>query len=316
MTSHRETTLKTALEDRGVALRRVTGTSMVPTLKPEEIVFVEPCSGPRPGDIVAFALGDGLLVHRVVRVEGGSVTCRGDNRLADDPPVPLEAILGKVVQVAGRKRVPDRRRDVARVRLRQFRVRVSLRPRRIFGEIRLFAAQTGLGVPPPFAPSLLTLWDESDPDSSADRLLKPPASFDHDSLAAAVPRRDPVIIPAGIFSRLPAHDRRELLLGLAGRSVVVWAVSISSAGRLVRLLTAVRTVLMRVGPAIGEPGDMYLAPGLGTPGGRAHASTVDELRLLLADAGGDQITVEARTVKGVSLLRGRAQLVRSQAETD
>ena len=314
MRSQREAALKRALGERGVALRKVTGTSMIPTLRPGEIVFVEPCSSPEPGDIVAFALGEGLLVHRVVRSEAGSVTCRGDNRLADDPPVPLGAILGKVVQVAGRKSVPDRHRDVTRVRLRMMRRHVGLRVRRILGEIRLFAAQAGLGAAPPFAPMQLTLWDERDPDATADRLLKPPARFDHDSLAAVAPGGDPVIVPAGIFSRLPSRDRQALLLGLAGRSVIVWAESKSTAGRLVRLLSALRVILLRIGLVIGEPGDVYIPPGLATPGGRAHVSTADELRLSLVDAGGQRITVEARTVHGVSLLRGRAHLACMPAE--
>jgi hypothetical protein len=308
MRPQREEALKRALGERGLALREVTGTSMAPTLRPGEMVFVEPCSSPDPGDIVAFALGGGLLVHRVVRVDAGSVTCRGDNLLAEDPPVALAAVLGKVVQVVGRKRVPDQRLDVARVNLRLMRRRAGWRVRRILGEIRLFAAQAGLGAVPPCAPVLLTMWDESEPDASPDRLVRPLTLFDHDSLAAAAPRGDPVIVPAGVFSRLPSRERRELLLGLAGRSVVVWAVSAASAGRLVGLMTTLRMVLLKARLAVGEPGDLYLARGIGTPGGRAHASTADELHRLLAEAGGDQILVEARTVHGVPLLRGRAQL--------
>jgi signal peptidase I len=310
MRLQREAALTRTLGERGVALRQVTGTSMVPSLKPGEMVFVEPCSDPRPGDIVAFALHDGLLVHRVVKVAGSWVTCRGDNRLVDDPPVPREAVLGKVVQIAGRKRVPDGRRDVARVRLRLMRYRAGARFRSLGGEARLFAAQAGLGTMPPFAPPLGTMWDEGDPDAASGGLLRPPERFDRESVAAAAPPHDPVVIPAGIFCRVPAEERRELLLGLGGRSVVVWALSMSAAGRRVRLLAAIRVVLSRLGMVVGEPGDMYLPPGLDSPGGRAHSFDEDELRGALSAAGGHQVTVEPRMVRGVLLLRGRADLAR------
>lgn len=309
MSAHRRAALEKALGAHGVAVRTVTGTSMMPTLNPGEKVFVEPCRELKAGDIVAFALGEGLFVHRVLRVDSGRVICRGDNRQVADPPVRREDILGKVVQVVGRERVPDRRIDVARVSLRLARLRAGLRLRHLLGEIRLFAAQAGLGEAPPYAPALPTLWDETDPEVRPECLLTLPAGTDPDSLAAAMPAGDPVVIPAGVFSRLPASARRELLLRLSGRTVIVWAVSMESAGRVARLFTALRRVALRAGVSVGAPGDVYVAAGLAGPGGRAHVSTADELRRLILEAGGGDVAVESRSVRGAALLRAKARLV-------
>jgi len=88
----------------------VTGGSMVPTLVSGMRVTVEtvPPESLAPGDIVCWfnpSCGpDRKVVHRLVRTARGDGGClilitRGDARRAEDPPVPADCIIGRIVKV-------------------------------------------------------------------------------------------------------------------------------------------------------------------------------------------------------------------------
>ena len=51
------------------------------------------CAG---GDVVLFRQGGTVVAHRVVRRTAGYLMTRGDARIAPDPPVPLERVIGRV----------------------------------------------------------------------------------------------------------------------------------------------------------------------------------------------------------------------------
>ena len=76
----------------------VRGDSMAPMLKDGDqvrIVLSNP-SKLQPGELVAYVdAGSQIIIHRVVRVEGTTLITKGDNRHHDDPPVPVERVLGK-----------------------------------------------------------------------------------------------------------------------------------------------------------------------------------------------------------------------------
>lgn len=75
-----------------------TGWSMRPLIPPGGTVRVEPASvgDVRPGDVVVVDAGGELLCHRLRYVAGGRVVTRGDNTLDDDPPLPADALIGRV----------------------------------------------------------------------------------------------------------------------------------------------------------------------------------------------------------------------------
>jgi len=75
-----------------------TGTSMRPLIPPGGVVRVEPARAGdvAPGDIVLVEAGGSLVCHRLVYVAGGRAVTRGDNSVACDPPVPVDAIIGRV----------------------------------------------------------------------------------------------------------------------------------------------------------------------------------------------------------------------------
>ena len=76
----------------------VRGDSMAPTLQDGDQVRVVPSNPSKlqPGELVMYVdAGSQIIIHRVVRVEGTTLIAKGDNRRHDDPPVPVERVLGK-----------------------------------------------------------------------------------------------------------------------------------------------------------------------------------------------------------------------------
>ena len=87
---------------------RAHGTSMLPAILPGDVLQVGRCRVDEVaiGDVVLFALGERLLAHRVVSISGDrrSLTTRGDNHRHDDPAVPAEALMGRIVALNRRGR--------------------------------------------------------------------------------------------------------------------------------------------------------------------------------------------------------------------
>lgn len=78
---------------------RVSGTSMMPTLRPGDICRVRAGkpSRLRTGDVIVYWGTAQPVVHRVVICRGARIYTRGDAHLRPDPAVPRDAILGLVV---------------------------------------------------------------------------------------------------------------------------------------------------------------------------------------------------------------------------
>ena len=100
---------------------------MAPTLAPGDLVRVEPTRAPARGDVVTFSLGGDVVTHRVVKVTRDSIVCRGDNRRAADPPVPLAALIGRVVEVTGKGPLRGGRGGLWSASARRFARRVRAR---------------------------------------------------------------------------------------------------------------------------------------------------------------------------------------------
>jgi hypothetical protein len=91
---------------RGLVWRyRELSGSMWPAVRPYDVVVVAPVAAAElvPGDIVALLRPEGLLVHRLRwrlgLPAGGWLVCQGDQRPQDDPPQPVERLLGRVIFV-------------------------------------------------------------------------------------------------------------------------------------------------------------------------------------------------------------------------
>lgn len=82
----------------GVGAAIVLTGSMEPTVPAGALIVVrEQQTDPAVGDIVVYQNGGSLVVHRVISVDGDSITTRGDANNAPDEPIPLSAVRGTVL---------------------------------------------------------------------------------------------------------------------------------------------------------------------------------------------------------------------------
>ena len=88
------------------------GSSMIPTIFPGDILFVErdPLARLRPGDVVLASRGGRFFAHRVARLtalgKAPRVITRGDALREDDPAFLHSEILGRVMAVVrGQKHI-------------------------------------------------------------------------------------------------------------------------------------------------------------------------------------------------------------------
>ncbi|MEU6083401.1 S24/S26 family peptidase [Streptomyces sp. NPDC047108] len=104
--------LRTALAAGGRARIRAQGTSMLPAIGPGTTLTVtaHPFDEVRPGQVIAYALGNRIIVHRVAVRTRSAVIALGDNLPLFDPPVGPQQYLGLVSGHEGP--VPSRRPDV------------------------------------------------------------------------------------------------------------------------------------------------------------------------------------------------------------
>jgi signal peptidase I len=82
------------------------GYSMFPSIRPGSVLYIEPLennSVPGPGEIIAWKKESGFVVHRLVSIfeedNHKYFVTRGDSSLAEDDPMPMEQIAGRVVKV-------------------------------------------------------------------------------------------------------------------------------------------------------------------------------------------------------------------------
>lgn len=79
----------------GVAI--VLSGSMEPTLSTGDLIVVKETASVAENDIVVYQDGSSLVVHRVVSVDGDSITTQGDANNISDDPTPISAVRGRVI---------------------------------------------------------------------------------------------------------------------------------------------------------------------------------------------------------------------------
>jgi len=97
--------IEEALRTHGSCRLRVSGSSMLPTLWPGELVLIErkPLSQIAPGDIVLYQRDGRFFLHRLesLHIDPARVLImiRGDAMPQQDPPVPVDQLLGVLAGV-------------------------------------------------------------------------------------------------------------------------------------------------------------------------------------------------------------------------
>jgi signal peptidase I len=106
-----------AVREFGCIRLRVSGASMLPAIRPGDLVTVESVKVEEisPGEIVVFACEGRLVCHRVTAIAGNAgeplLATRGDRARRDDPLVSSSELLGRVTQIErGHRRVALRTR--------------------------------------------------------------------------------------------------------------------------------------------------------------------------------------------------------------
>jgi len=114
-----ETIIAAVLADGKIVRFEAGGDSMYPVIRSGDRLLVEPADARtlRRGDVVLARLERGLTAHRIVRVElrgdaVASITMRGDNCPADDPPFPPDQLLGRVRAIDRNGRLRSTSRDL------------------------------------------------------------------------------------------------------------------------------------------------------------------------------------------------------------
>lgn len=81
----------------GVGLSVILSGSMEPALSVNDLVVVRTADSYDLDDIVVYQSGSELIIHRIVAIQDGLYTTKGDANNAPDEPIDLSAIRGKEV---------------------------------------------------------------------------------------------------------------------------------------------------------------------------------------------------------------------------
>jgi signal peptidase len=95
-----------AIRSFGELRLRVTGSSMLPAIRPDDVLLVHDCriDDAGPGDIILFVRHRRLFAHRVVSRSDALLVTQGDSVAETDAPVTAHEVLGKVIYVMRRGR--------------------------------------------------------------------------------------------------------------------------------------------------------------------------------------------------------------------
>jgi len=129
------------------ALRlRVTGSSMLPAIRPGDVLLIRQCGvdGPAVGDVVLFTRERRLFAHRVVARSGAGLVTQGDGVARPDPRVDATELLGRVSHVLRRGRsIPMRRKPSFSGRLTAALVRRSALAGRLITRLHRLRSRPG-----------------------------------------------------------------------------------------------------------------------------------------------------------------------------
>ena len=85
-------------------LMTVTSQSMLPVLKRGDLVFIKGTDFEdiAVGSVIVFRHGEGMAVHRVVKIDGQTITTKGDANTKEDNPITSDDIVGRVPTIGDR----------------------------------------------------------------------------------------------------------------------------------------------------------------------------------------------------------------------
>lgn len=136
-----------AIRSFGELRLRVTGSSMLPAVRPNDVLLIRRCliEEAGPGDIVLYLRQRRLFAHRVVSRAAAQLLTQGDGMAAADVPVAAHELLGKVMRVMRRgKAVRHEPNSTLPARLAAALFRRSASAGRIFTRLQGLNGRAGL----------------------------------------------------------------------------------------------------------------------------------------------------------------------------
>ncbi len=83
----------------GFTLFEVASGSMRPTLDINDVVLVKISKDNlNPNDIIAFESENDIITHRIIFIDGNTITVKGDSNNVVDKPIEKEQVIGKVIK--------------------------------------------------------------------------------------------------------------------------------------------------------------------------------------------------------------------------
>src|SRR5574344_386218 len=84
----------------GYTMLQIASGSMEPALKVDDVILVDTKdTNYNVNDIVSFISDNALVTHRIIFIDGDTITVKGDNNNVIDSPISRDVIIGKVVKV-------------------------------------------------------------------------------------------------------------------------------------------------------------------------------------------------------------------------
>ncbi|MEZ0537430.1 S24 family peptidase [Caldicellulosiruptoraceae bacterium PP1] len=79
---------------------KVRGYSMLPSLKDGDMVYVQITNDFNLNDIVLSIVGEKLIIHRIIDINGNTITMKGDNTAPENFEIIIrDNIIGKVFEI-------------------------------------------------------------------------------------------------------------------------------------------------------------------------------------------------------------------------
>ena len=84
----------------GYTFFEVASGSMEPTLRINDVILVKITNKDlQKGDIIAFLNEDAIITHRIIYIDGDTLTVKGDNNNIVDKPIHIRQVIGKIVKI-------------------------------------------------------------------------------------------------------------------------------------------------------------------------------------------------------------------------
>ncbi len=81
----------------GFSIFKVMTGSMEPTIKKEDIILAKITKDVKENDIIVFEKENGIITHRIIKIDGNSIITKGDNNNSVDEPIENSEVIGKVI---------------------------------------------------------------------------------------------------------------------------------------------------------------------------------------------------------------------------